>query len=437
MTQNAEITKPVVGFAGLTHLGLNSAVASAARGFQIVGYHNDSALVKQLNSGNPHVLEPGLTDLLTEHQKGINFSADSKSLAICDIVYIAVDVPTDDQGSSDLSPIHHMIRTAIAAMSADALLVILCQVPPGFTRQIEWPAEQLYYQVETLIFGKAVERAMYPERFILGCTNPGQILNEKLINYLNAFDCPILPMRYESAELAKISINMCLVATVSTANTLAEICEHIGADWSEIVPTLKLDKRIGQYSYLSPGLGISGGNLERDLATVLRYSEKYKTDGGVVASWIHNSEHRKEWAWSIFKNLGLDIELTARICILGLTYKENTHSIKNSSSLVLLGHLTDHNVTAYDPAAPPEATSVHVNRVNTALGAINGADVLAIMTPWPEFKEVTADILAQKMNGQIVIDPYRMIDYEQVKAAGLDYFTLGMTPDIKKKQDIL
>jgi len=435
--ESSGITKPLIGFAGLTHLGLNSAVASAARGFRIVGYHDNSALVKQLNNGNPHVLEPGLSELLFKHQKGISFSADPNALAQCAIVYIAVDVPTDDQGSSDLTPIHHMLRTATAAMRTDALLVILCQVPPGFTRQIEWPAEQLYYQVETLVFGRAVERALYPERFILGCANPSQMVNKKLLNYLMAFDCPILPMHYESAELAKISINMCLVAAVSTANTLAEICEHIGADWSEIVPALRLDKRIGQYSYLSPGLGISGGNLERDLATVLRYSEKCKTDGGVVASWVHNSKHRKEWAWNTFKNIGLDKELTARICILGLTYKENTHSTKNSPSLVLLGHLTDHNVTAYDPAAPPEATSVHVNRVDTALGAIKGADVLAIMTPWPEFKEITAEILVQKMKGRIVIDPYRMLDYEQIKDAGLDYFALGMTADIKKKQDVL
>src|SRR5207245_1505995 len=81
---------------------------------------------------------------------------------------------------------------------------------------------------------------------------------------------PILPMRYESAELAKISINMFLVASISTTNTLAELCERIGADWSEIVPALKLDKRIGQHAYLAPGLGIAGGNLERDLTTVCR-----------------------------------------------------------------------------------------------------------------------------------------------------------------------
>ena len=431
------ITKPLIGFAGLTHLGLNSAVASAAHGFQVVGYQDNSALIEQLNIGELHVLEPGLSELLIKHQKGISFSADPKSLAQCDVVYIAVDVPTDDLGTSNLSPIHQILSTVTAAMRADALLVILCQVPPGFTRQVEWPAEQLYYQVETLVFGRAVERAMYPERYILGCADPSQIINKNLYNYLKVFDCPILPMRYESAELAKISINMCLVAAVSTANTLAEICEHIGADWSEIVPALRLDKRIGQYSYLTPGLGISGGNLERDMATVLQYSEKYKTDGGVIGSWVYNSKHRKEWAWKIFKNLGLDKELTAKIGILGLTYKENTHSIKNSPSLILLGHLTNHNVTAYDPAAAPEAAPAYVRRKDSVLETIKGADVLAIMTPWPEFKEVTADILVQYMKGRIIIDPYRMLDYKQVKVAGLDYYTLGMTTTIKKKQNVL
>jgi UDPglucose 6-dehydrogenase len=420
-----KIKKPLIGFAGLTHLGLNSAVATAAHGFQVVGYHDDSLLVAQLNGGQPHVLEPGLPELLKENQGRLTFSANSKSLINCDIVYIAVDVPTDDQGTSDLAPIHLMLKIATAAIRNDALLVILCQVPPGFSRQIKWPAEQLYYQVETLIFGRAVERAMYPERFIIGCANPAQSLKEKLLSYLSAFDCPILPMRYESAELAKISINMCLVASVSTANTLAEICEHIGADWSEIVPALRLDKRIGQFAYLSPGLGISGGNLERDLATVLRYAEKYKTDGGVVTSWVKNSRHRKDWAWSAFKNLGLDKNSSARIAVLGLTYKENTHSLKNSPALVFLAHLTDSEVVAFDPAASPEATGPKVKRTSTAIAALKGSDILVIMTPWPEFRLITPEILIQNMTGRIVIDPYRMLDGTALKAQGFIYATLG------------
>ena len=110
----------------------------------------------------------------------------------------------------------------------------------------------VYYQVETLIFGRAVERATQPERFIVGCLAPDKPLDPRFAALLGAFDCPILPMRYESAELAKISINMCLVASDTVANTLAELCERIGADWSEIVPALKLDRRIGRTAISSP-----------------------------------------------------------------------------------------------------------------------------------------------------------------------------------------
>ena len=423
--KNPKNTKPLIGFAGLTHLGLNSAVASAAHGFQVIGYQDDTSLIEQLNSGKPHVLEPGLPELLAEHHRRLIFTSDSESLSGCDIVYIAVDVPTDDHGASDLTPIHDMLKMATKVMRSDALLVILCQVPPGFTSQVEWPAEQLYYQVETLIFGRAVERAMYPERFILGCANPLQTIDKRLLAYLGSFNCPILPMRYESAELAKISINMFLVASVSTSNTLAEICENIGADWSEIVPALRLDKRIGQYAYLTPGLGISGGNLERDLATVLRYAKKYNTDGGVVDSWVKNSRYRKDWAWDTFKKMGLESQPSIRIGLLGLTYKENTHSLKNSPSMVFLAHFTGREVVAFDPAAASEATGPNVKRTITAIEAITGADVLAIMTPWPEFRQITPEVLQQNMRGRIVIDPYRLLDGMALKAKGFIYASLG------------
>ncbi len=207
-----------------------------------------------------------------------------------------MDVSTDDYGLSDLEPINEMINLMDALLRSATVMVILSQVPPGFTRALLSPGRLLHYQVETLIFGRAVERACFPERYIVGCADPGEPLPPALAHFLGSFGCPILPMRYESAELAKISINMCLVASVSVANTLAEICERIGADWAEIVPALRLDRRIGQYAYLSPGLGISGGNLERDLATVLRVADQHTTDGGVVSAFVANSRHRKDWA---------------------------------------------------------------------------------------------------------------------------------------------
>ena len=166
----------------------------------------------------------------------LKFTAEVGDLSACDVVYIAADVPTDDQGASDLSGIRTLIDTVAETLDPHAVLVILCQAPPGFTRNLPIPVERLFYQVETLIFGRAVERAMYPERTIVGCADPSRPLPDSYQRLLSAFSCPILPMRYESAELAKISINFCLVASISVANMLAELCTQIGADWMETLP---------------------------------------------------------------------------------------------------------------------------------------------------------------------------------------------------------
>ncbi len=210
-------------------------------------------------------------------------------------------------GVSDLSGIRKLIDQVAGALGPEAVLVVLCQVPPGFTRALtSVPHDRLYYQVETLVFGRAVERATEPERYIVGCADPAKPIDPRLRAVLEAFGCPILPMRYESAELAKISINMCLVASISVANTLAELCEAINADWSEIVPSLRLDRRIGQYSYLVPGLGIAGGNLERDLATVIRLADQHGTDAGVVRAWQANSRRRRDWAARAIRRMLVD-----------------------------------------------------------------------------------------------------------------------------------
>lgn len=424
----------VVGYAGLTHLGINSAVVSAARGFQVIGYSDDPKLVTELNRGELPIGEPQLDELLARNTDRIKFSSSPVSLAICGIVYISVDVPTDALGASDLAPVHCMIETATANMRTDAVLVVLCQVPPGFTRLVRWPSCQLYYQVETLIFGNAVHRALNPERFILGCARPLHSVDPRLLIFLKAFNCPILPMRYESAELAKISINMFLVASVTTANTLAELCEEIGADWAEIVPSLRLDLRIGKHAYINPGLGIAGGNLERDLATVMKLSQKYHTDASSVAASIAYSNYCKDWAWRKLSACVLSQTPDAQICVLGLTYKEDTHSTKNSASLALLEHLTPANVTVFDPEAPIDAAKPDFRRMDTILEALSGADVLLIMTPWEQFRSITAEDLIGTMRGTTVIDPYRMLGSTALKSCGFTCITLGAPVSLASEQ---
>ena len=419
---------PVIGFAGMSHLGLVSSVASAEKGFQVICFDPDAEKIEALRRKNLPVIEPDLPELFNRNQERLTFTENVDDLNKCHVVYIAQDVPTDDQGQSNIGPIGALIEMVGRALDPDTTMVILSQVPPGFTRSRLQSGRLLHYQVETLIFGRAVERALYPERFIVGCSDPTSPLTDAYAQYLERFNCPILPMRFESAELAKISINCCLVSSISTANTLAEICEKNGADWSEIVPALRLDRRIGQYSYIVPGLGISGGNLERDLHTVLRLSEKHNTDDGVITSWLRNSHRRKNWAFEILKQTILTQNPEATIAVLGLAYKENTHSTKNSPALLLIEKLYNCNIKAYDPVVDAGVAGNHVSRAISALDAANGADAVVIMTPWPEFRDISPGDLAETMQGQTVIDPYGMLDAGKVASAGLDYFTLGKPP---------
>jgi UDPglucose 6-dehydrogenase len=428
------MASPLIGFAGLTHLGINSQAAAAAQGFSTVGFHPDRDLTEQLSQKRLPIKEPGLLELFEEHTERLRFGAESSILEDCDLVYISVDVPTDDRGQSDLSPISEMIDVVSPVMKPGSLLVVLCQVPPGFTRQLSFPCERLYYQVETLIFGRAVERAMYPERIIVGCADPQAPLPTSLDVYLSAFDCPVLSMRYESAELTKISINMCLVASVSVANTMAELCENVGADWNEVVPALKLDKRIGAYAYLKPGLGIAGGNLERDLTTVVQLADQTGSNAQVVEKFITDSAYRKDWVLRKLCETVLQEDKSVKLGVLGLAYKENTASIKNSASIELLKNLTNrgqtHDISVYDPEVCLSDTPIaSVAEVDNALSACLGAQVVLVMTPWPEFKELSLREIAAAMDDESgtkwLIDPFRVFEPADCEVVGLRHVTLG------------
>ena len=419
--------KPIVGFVGMTHLGLVSASAVASAGFETICFDRDQTLVASLRNGVLPVVEPDLPELIVSNGSRQTYTADVADIARCDVVYVAPDIATDDDGRSDASALRALIDLVGPVLRKDAIFVVLSQVAPGFTRSMSVPEPaRRYYQVETLVFGRAVERATKPERYIVGCADPAQPLDPRYRAVLKAFNCPVLPMLYESAELAKISINCCLVASVSVANMLAELCEGIGADWSEIAPALKLDRRIGPYSYLSPGLGIAGGNLERDLATVCRLATAHDTDAGVVEAWIKNSRHRRDWVVHTVRSALLERKPQATLAIWGLAYKENTHSVKNSPSLATIAQLPDAQLRVHDPVVPASAMRhAHVAGCADALDAARGADALLIMTPWPLYRDIAPAKVAEALAGRIVIDPYGVLNRDAAEAAGLAYYTLG------------
>lgn len=413
----------------MTHLGVVSAAAALARGFGVVGYDEDETLVRQLQGGELPVLEAGLPELLMKHAASVTFTSRMGDLSRCDLVYISIDVPTDDTGTSELGPIRKLIESVGRVLGDKAIVAVLCQVPPGFTRGLGLPKESLFCQVETLVFGRAVERALRPERIIVGCADPELPLPAALRDFLAAFECPVLRMGYESAELAKIAINCCLVSSISAANTLAELCEQTGAVWSDIVPALRFDPRIGKHAYLAPGLGIAGGNLERDLATVIALAGQSGTDAGVVKAWLANSRHRRDWALRRIRQTVLRDNPSAVVAVWGLAYKENTRSVKNSPSLATIRQMPDVSLRLYDPVVPVGvANHPRAIAARDAMDAAMGADALMVLTPWPQFKETDPLRLREAMRGRVVVDPYAVLDHGRALAAGLEVHTLGRRP---------
>lgn len=423
MSTQSNIT---IGCVGMTHLGLIHAVAFAEKGFNLICYDDSPQLIAELQAQQMPVNEPQLDDLVVKCSSRILFTHERSELQRCDLVFIACDVPTDDNGNSDLNVIQQFIERTTPVMAENAILIILSQVPPRFTRQVQWQKQQLFYQVETLIFGRAMERALYPERYIVGADDPNKDLPGAYQTLLSAFNCPILKMRYESAELAKISINMFLVASVTTTNTIAEICENIGADWEEIAPALRLDKRIGQHAYLSPGLGIAGGNLERDLNTINKLGKAYATDTGTVHAWLKNSQYRRDWVLRCLQTNVLNQHKNPIICVLGLAYKPNTHSIKNSPSIALINCLKEYSIQAHDPIVRG-LDMAHVTQYGDVSAAINSADVVIIMNPCLEYQNLSIIQVLEHMQGNIIIDPYRVLKKSPNQSLNCNYFSLGQT----------
>ena len=423
----------MIGFAGLSHLGIVSSAAAAAKGFDVVAYDADAALCSALGEARPPIVEPGLPDLLRDVSSRIEFTSQASALGSCDVIYISVDVPTDQANQSDVRPVRSLLREAAHIARPGATIVILSQVPPGFSREalasidlFEQKQLRLHYQVETLVFGLAVERALTPERFMVGCADQRQPLPAPFASFLQSFGCPMLMMRYESAELAKIAINHFLAASVAMTNTLAEVCEAVGADWSDIAPALRLDRRIGPAAYLTPGLGLAGGNIERDLATIQSLAARYGTDASVVEAIFRNSRHRRDWAIRTVRG-ALNGRAPADSCVAvwGLAYKRDTASTKNSPALGLVDALAPMPVRAYDPQARVNGSVAHLSVAAAPLEACLGADVLAVMTPWTEFASIEVGEIKRLMRGRVIVDPFAVLDEAACVSAGFSYHRLG------------
>jgi len=411
-----------VGFVGASHLGQVYSAVTAAAGMEIVVVDDSSARVDELRR-NPTVSEPEL-DVLWRATSALRVcTTDVSECLTCDLVFISQDVPTDEYGRSDTSVVERLAGQLFDALGESTIpVVIMSQLTPGMTRRIAEDRRHVAYQVETLVFGKAVERARHPERIIVGMCDSSMKMDARHEAWLQAFHAPIHVMNYESAELTKISINLFLASSVSTTNTLAELARVIGADWDDIAPALRADQRIGPHAYLTPGLGLAGGNIERDLATFIYLAKQYEVQGEVIESFRRSSQHHRDWVIRQLDEIsGQDL---AQVAILGLAYKPDTASTKNSAALAVLRHLRDVNVRLHDPVAKLDEQLSRVVQVASWQEATRGSKLLIVMTPWSEYARIDLGELRNLMGGNMVIDPHAVFDKQAVSAAGLQWRSL-------------
>jgi UDPglucose 6-dehydrogenase len=421
-------------FVGLSHLGIVSSAGWAARDRPVLAIDPDTDLVRGLAAGDVPIHEPGLPELIERGRGRLTFTPELRRVGECDLVVVARDVPTDARNVSDTGVVLELVDQIAPHLRSGVTLAIMSQVPPGFTRALGQRLRaarpdlefDLYYWVETLVFGDAVRRTQAPERFIIGCADPRAAIAPALKGGLQEYGCPILPMRYESAELAKMAINLYLIGSVTYANTLADLCPTIGADWSEIVPALRLDRRIGPAAYLKPGLGIAGGNLERDLITIQGLCSVHGVDTTYVDALVHHNSYRLNWVLQRLGQHVLERVEHPTIGVWGLTYKRNTRSTKNSPSLRLVQELRGRaRVRAWDPVVQAADLGGSAEVVGSAEEALDGADCLVLMTDWEQFAEADLGMIRARLRRPLVVDCVGVLEPRRDEMDGLTYVSMG------------
>lgn len=437
MTEHA--TPAPTGVIGLSHLGIVYGTAWASFGQPVIAVDTDADAVARLQAGDPIVREPGLPELLERSRQHITYTTDFSRLTECLLVIVARDIPTDDENRSDVAAVQKLIEAAIPHLRDGVTFVVMCQVPPGFNRalgeQIRAARPDLrfenYYWVETLVFGNAVQRAMEPERLIVGCPDPSKPLPEPFRQGLERFDCPILTMGYESAELTKTAINIYLISSVTYANAMSDLCEAVGADWSEMVPALRLDKRIGQSAYIRPSLGVAGGNLERDLVTLRRLGEEHDLETPFLDTMQAVNANRFDWVHRKLWERLLARGANATVAVWGLTYKKDTRSTKNSPALRFLAEADPRlTIAAWDPAVGLD--EVRASGIDTDLtvvrsrdAALDDADCLLIMADWDQFAQADLDAIRTRMRRPLVIDTVGVLQNRRSELGGIEYVVMG------------
>ncbi len=432
---------------GTGYVGLVSGTCLADVGNDVLCLDVDADKIRILNEGGIPIYEPGLEAMVKKNVAAgrLRFTTDVKAaVAHGTIQFIAVGTPPDEDGSADLQYVVAAARSIGKHMDGYKVVVDKSTVPVGTADKVSEAIQQelkaraaaIDYSVvsnpEFLKEGAAVDDFMKPDRIVVG------VADARAADMMRQLYAPfqrnherLIVMDVRSAELTKYAANAMLATRISFMNELANLAEKLGADIELVRQGIGSDPRIG-YHFLYPGCGYGGSCFPKDVQALVRTAREAGQGLKILQSVEDaNEEQKYVLVNKIVKRLGADLS-GKTIALWGLAFKPNTDDMREAPSRVLIGELFKRGaqVRAYDPVSTHEAQRIYgdeprLSYAKNPMDALEGADVLAIVTEWKEFRAPDFDVIKAKLKIPVIFDGRNLYDPAHPRAAGLEYFAIG------------
>jgi UDPglucose 6-dehydrogenase len=441
---------------GTGYVGLVTGTCLAEVGHDVVCVDVDADKIDKLNSGIIPIYEPGLQPMVqANHEAGrLRFTTDAQAgIAHGDVIFIAVGTPPDGDGDADLRYVVEVARTIGAHIARPTVVVNKSTVPVGtadrvcavIAEQLAARGEQIAFEVvsnpEFLKEGDAVNDCMRPDRIIIGSTSPAAV--EKLKRLYAPFNRNherIILMDVRSAELTKYAANAMLATKISFMNEIANVAECVGADVEMVRKGIGSDPRIG-WHFIYPGAGYGGSCFPKDVRALSRTAYKcdYRTELLDAVETV-NDRQKGHLFDLIARHYGGESSLRGKtFAVWGLAFKPNTDDMREASSRRLLEQLwrAGAKVRAFDPEAREATHALYGDRddlvlCDSAHAALAGADALAVVTEWKQFRSPDFARLRESLGDGVIFDGRNLYHPDEVESVGLAYYGIGRGRSIRK-----
>jgi UDPglucose 6-dehydrogenase len=428
-----------IAVVGSGYVGLVVGACLAETGNDVICVDKDEAKVRMLRRGRIPIFEPGLSELVERNNEEGRLAFTTqlpKAVKASQIIFIAVGTPQGEDGSADLQHVLGVARDIGRSMDGYRVIVNKSTVPVGTAEKVRAIIRRetthpfsVVSNPEFLKQGAAVDDFVKPDRVVIGAEDPrGAELMVALHQPFTRTGAPIMVMDCASAELSKYASNAMLATKISFMNEIANVCELFGADVDRVRQAVGSDRRIGP-SFLFPGVGYGGSCFPKDVKALVRFSADKKYDFKILkAVETVNETQKRALVRKMETHFG---SLKGRtIALWGLAFKPKTDDMREAPAIAIVNALLEKGakVQAYDPEALRIARGIFGNKVNyvaKSYEALKGADALAIVTEWHEFREPDFAKMRKLMREPIVFDGRNLYQPQQMKAHGFTYYSIG------------